>query len=188
MPDEPSPSSASQGRAYQVARTLAGLARRLSRAVAILGLTSGLAGLVLWLLIWWPPELQFWTVLWAVVTAIPLLGPAAILGLFYQGLSDVLALPERLSKRGSRTVEQSKEAVRAVTVDTSGFGGRVWAVLRQIWALRTVLLENRALLLQYGAILRFLTPGFLLIVVLAAAVSLLLLPLAAVAGLVALLW
>jgi hypothetical protein len=64
----------------------------------------------------------------------------------------------------------------------------VWGLLRRVWALRTVLLENRALLVRYGALLRFVTPGFVLLVAGATAVSFLLVPVAAGAGLVVLLW
>jgi hypothetical protein len=48
--------------------------------------------------------------------------------------------------------------------------------VKQIWALRGVLLENRALLVRYGALIRFVNPGFLLLVVGAAVVTGLLVP------------
>jgi hypothetical protein len=76
-----------------------------------------------------------------------------------------------------------------VTTDPrTGLLGRLWGVLKQIWALRSVLQENRALLVRYGALIRFVNPGFLLLVVLSAALTLLLVPVAALAGLVAVLW
>jgi hypothetical protein len=118
-----------------------------------------------------------------------LVGPAAVLALFYQGLRDLRALPERLAERAARTAEQSAEAVKAAAGGTAdGLLGRLWGLVRQIWALRTVLTENRALLVRYGALLRFVTPGFLLLVALAAGASLVLVPVAALAGGVALLW
>lgn len=148
-----------------------------------------MAGLLLWGLLWWPPALRPQSLLGAGATLLVFLTPAAVLGLFVQGLHDLLALPDRLSTRATKTADQSIEAVRATTTDApDGLLDHLWALVRQLWALRTVLSENRALLLRYGALLRFLTPGFLLLVLLAAGVSLLLVPVAVVAGLVAFLW
>jgi hypothetical protein len=151
--------------------------------------TSAAAGLWLWALFWWPLSWNVGSLLGAAVTLVVLVGPAAVLALFYQGLRDLQALPERLAERAARTAEQSAEAVRSATTDAPrSWMGRLWGLVRQIWALRMVLTENRALLLRYGALLRFVTPGFLLLVVGAAGISLLLVPAAAMAGLVALLW
>ncbi len=187
------PSSSSDpppnGRLARTARTAAALARRLRGGVAGAAALSAGAGLFLWALLWWPPSMRLGPLFGAAATLVLLLGPAAVLGLFYQGLSDLLALPDRLSERTTRTVEQSTEAARSVAgSDASGVLGRLWGLGKQIWALRSVLLENRALLLRYGALLRFVTPGFLLLVVLAAGLSLLLVPLAALVGIATLLW
>lgn len=182
-------SPASDSRLARAARTGAALARRLRTGVAVLAGTAAGAGLLLWGLLWWPPALRPLPLVGAGATLLALIAPAAVLGLFVQGLHDLLALPDRLSERTAETVDQSAEAVRATTTDApDGVLGRLWGLVRQIWALRTVLSDNRALLVRYGALLRFLTPGFLLIVALAAGLSLLLVPGAALTGLVALLW
>lgn len=179
----------SDNRLAQAARTLASLARRLTKGVALLTVMSAGAGLFLWGLLWWPVPPHLPSLLGAVATLLLLLAPALVLGLFYQGLRDLQALPERLSTRATRTAEQSAAAVRATTTNAAdGVLGRLWGIVRQIWTLRTVLTENRALLLRYGALLRFVTPGFLLLVVLAAGAGLLLVPLATGAGLIALIW
>jgi hypothetical protein len=181
--------SASDNRLARAARTGAALARRLQTGVAVLAGAATGAGLLLWGLLWWPPALRLLPLVGAGTTLLVLLAPAAVLGLFIQGLHDLLALPDRLSERTAETVDQSAEAVRATTTDApDGILGRLWGLVQQIWALRTVLSENRALLVRYGALLRFLTPGFLLIVALAAGLSLLLVPGAALAGLLTLLW
>lgn len=165
------------------------MARRLTTGVAVLTGISGGAGLLLWGLLWWPLSWKVGSLLGAAVTLVFLVGPAAVLALFYQGLRDMQALPERLAERAARTAEQSAEAVRSATTDgPRGWIGRLWGIVRQIWALRTVLTENRDLLLRYGALFRFVTPGFLLLVAAAAGMSLLLVPIAAGAGLVVLLW
>lgn len=178
----------SDSRLVRAAQRVASLARRLTRGVAVLTGTSAGAGLLLWGVLWWPPSTNVLGVVGAGATLVVLMGPAAVLALFYQGLRDLQALPERLAERAARTAEQSAEAVRSTTTGASGgFLGRLWGIGKQIWVLRTVLTENRALLLRYGALFRFVTPGFLLLVVGAVGMSLLLVPAAAIAGLVALL-
>jgi len=191
MSDSRSPSSADapDSRLVRAAQQVASIARRLTRGVAALTAVSAGAGLLLWGLLWWPLSADFLGLVGAGATLVLLVGPAVVLALFYQGLRDLQALPERLAERAARTAEQSAEAVRSATTDVPrSWMGRLWGLVRQIWALRTVLTENRALLLRYGALLRFVTPGFLLLVVGAVGVSLLLVPAAAMAGLVALLF
>lgn len=174
------------GRLMQAARTVAALARRLSRGVAVLTGASGAAGLLLWGLLWGLPTLSVSDLLGAGLTGALLLGPAAVLGLFYQGLRDLLALPDRIADHTRRTVDQSAEAARSVTDDRyAGLLGRIWGVVKHIWHLRTVLLENRDLLLRYGLLVRFVNPGFLLLVVGATLLSLLLIPVSLLAVLLA---
>lgn len=182
-PSSPSDSS-SEGRLARAARTLAALARRLMTGVAVLGTASAGAGGLMWFLLWWPPSTRPDSLLIAAGSLAVLLAPATVLALFYLGLRDLLALPERLSARSARTIDQSTEAARAVvSTPASSVLGRLWNVVKQIWALRSILLENRALLLRYGTLIRFAHPGFLLLVVLAAGFSLILIPIAVVAGL-----
>lgn len=157
--------------------------------VAALAASSAGAGMLLWGLLWWPPETGLLSLFGAAVTLVVFLAPAASLGLFYQGLRELRALPDRVAERTDRTLSESTEAVRAARgEETEGWIGRVWGILRQIWALRTILLDNRALLLRYGALLRFVTPGFVLLVVGATVVSLLLIPVALGSGILSLLW
>jgi len=188
LPDSSSPSSEpnEEGRLVRTARAAAALADRLTTGVAVLASTSAGAGLLLWGVLWWPPSGHVSSLLGAAITFALLLGPAAVLGLFYLGLRDLLALPDRLSDRTARTVEQSADAVRSVTTDPpSGPLGRLWGAVKQVWALRTVLLENRALLVRYGTLIRFVNPGFLLLVVGATVATGLLVPGALLALLIA---
>ena len=155
-----------EGRLVRTARAAAALADRLTTGVAVLASFSAGAGLLLWGLLWWPPSGTLSSLFGAAGTLVLLLSPAAVLTLFYLGLRDLLTLPERLSTRTARTVEQSAEAVRAATSEAStGLLGRLWGLVKHIWALRGVLLENRALLVRTGALVRFANPGFLLLVV-----------------------
>jgi len=188
MPDSSASSDSADGRIARAARTLSTLARRISKGVAVLAIGSAGAGLLLWALLWWPLPLRLFSVLAAAATFALLLAPAAVLGLFYQGLRDLWALPSRLSEHTSRTISQSGETVASVAGASASGLGRLWHIVTQIWALRRVLLDHRALLVRYGALIRFLTPGFLLLVVFATGLSLLLIPVAAISGLLAVLF
>jgi hypothetical protein len=188
MSDSSAPSDPADGRLARIAESLSTLARRISGGVAVLAVSSAGAGLLLWGLLWWPVPFHLLPLLGAAATLGGLLAPAAVLGLFYQGLRDLWALPARLSEHTSRTITQSGQTVESVAGASSSGLGRLWSLLKQIWSLRRVLLDHRALLVRYGALFRFLTPGFLLLVVLAAGASLLLVPAAALAGLLAVLF
>jgi hypothetical protein len=172
-----SPASNDEGRLVRTARAAAALADRLTTGVAVLaGLSAG-AGLLLWGLLWWPPSEALSSLFGAAGTLVLLLSPAAVLTLFYLGLRDLLALPGRLSTRTARTVEQSAETVRAATSGApTGLLGRLWRIVKHVWALRGVLLENRALLVRTSALVRFANPGFLLLVVAATVATGLLVP------------
>lgn len=188
MSDASSPSeSEDEGQVVRLARTAALLARRITSAVGGLTVASALSGSVLWGLLWWPVPLELSPLVGAALTLLVLLGPAVVLGLFYLGLHDLLSLPERVSDHASRTAQASTEAYRAAIAEAEGRFGWLRRLLLRIWSLRSLLLEHRALLLRYGAMLRMLTPAFLLLVLLAGAVSLLLLPLTVLAVLVAVL-
>lgn len=168
---------------------MAALARRLETGVGVLTALSAGAGLLLWGVLWWPPGAGGASVLGAGLTLLLLLAPAAVLGLFWVGLRDLRALPSRLAEHARRTVDETATAARSVAAaDERGLRARAWRLVKQIWALRTLLQDHRALLLRSGALLRFVHPGFLLLVVAAAAGSLLLIPLSAAAGLIAVLW
>jgi hypothetical protein len=115
--------------------------------------------------------------LWAGTGLLILLAPAAVLGLFYVGLRDLLALPDRLAARTTDTIDQSTKAASTLSEDAAeGVWSRLRRVVWEIWQLRRVLLDNRALLVRYGALLRVLTPGFLVLGAGATVVSLLLVP------------
>lgn len=187
MIDARAESEEEEGRVARLARTAALLARRLKTAVGAFTLASALSGGLLWMLFWWPLSFRTSSLFLALLTLVVLLGPAGVLGLFYLGLYDLIALPERVSEHASRTAQASTEAYRAATAETEGRYGWLKRLLLRIWSLRSLLLEHRALLLRYGAMLRMLTPAFLVLVLLAGTVSLLLVPLAALAVLVAVL-
>lgn len=155
---------------------LALLARRLTTAIGGLTVVSALSGGVLWIVLWWPLPGQLSSLVGALLTLAVLLSPAVVLGFFYAGLRELLALPDRVSDHAVRTAEQSEEAYRAATAQTESRFGWLRRLVLRIWSLRSLLLEHRALLLRYGATLRMLTPAFLGLVLLAMGLTVLLLP------------
>lgn len=151
------------------------------------GVSAG-AGTFLWIVLWWPVPYRVVPLVAATGTLVLLFVPATLLGLFYLGLRDLLVLPDRVAARASKTAQQSAAAARPIRTESSSVLGRLVRFIRRIWDLRSILLDNRALVVHYGALLRFITPAFLLLVVLAAIISLVLIILAVGVGLVLLFW
>jgi hypothetical protein len=105
-----------------------------------------------------------------------LLAPAVVLGLFYAGLKDLAALPGRLSRGVEKTQQATADSYRAATRPGDSRWGWLRNLLSQLWSLRSLLSDHRTLLVRYGTLFRLVTPGFLLLVVGAAGVTLLLVP------------
>lgn len=169
-----SPDGPQETNSNRILGTAATLARHLTRAVGALALSSALAGTVLWGLLWWPVSLRVGSLVGATLTLIFLLSPAAVLGLFYAGLRDLAALPDRLSTHASRTAEASTATYHVATDSADTWWDRLRRFIRELWSLRSLLADHRALLMRYGATLRLVTPGFLLLVVGAAGAAVLL--------------
>jgi hypothetical protein len=148
-----------------VAGTAAALAEPLVRAAGGGAVVAALAGGTLWTVLWLPMSFRLGSFVGAGLTLIVLLIPAAVLGLFYAGLRDLAALPDRLSTHVSQTVDASVASYRVVTDPSGSWWGWGRRLLGRIWSLRSLLTEHRALLVRYGAMLRLVTPGFLLLVV-----------------------
>ena len=106
MPASSSSDTRNEGRLMQAARAAASLAARLTTATGALAGTSAGAGLLLWSLLWWPAGSHLASLVGAGGTFVLLLGPSAVLALFYLGLRDLRALPDRLANRPARTARQ----------------------------------------------------------------------------------
>jgi hypothetical protein len=138
-----------------------------------LTMAAALAGGMLWTVLWWPMPFRTVPLVGAALTLVALLAPAAVLGLFYAGLRDLAALPDRLSSHASETMEATAESYRAATDASTSWWDRARRLFWRLWALRSLLVYHRALLVRYGAMLRLATPGFLLLVGVAGAAGLL---------------
>ncbi len=179
------PDDSQETSANRILGTAVRLARPLVRAVGCVALTATVAGGTLWTVVWWPVPIRAGSIVGAGLALAVLLVPAAVLGLFYAGLRDLAALPDRLSERAAQTVEASTGTYRAATDSSASWWDRLRRLLKRIWSLRSLVAEHRALLVRYGAMLRLVTPGFLLLVGLAAGAAVLLVPAALLALLLA---
>ena len=100
----------------------------------------------------------------AITGLVAFLFPAAILGLFYLGLRDLLALPGRLSSRTDEATGRLAEATSLVAEEQDrSVAGRLWQIGKQVWALRSAVSQYRGAILRSTLALRLLTPGFLLL-------------------------
>ena len=184
MPD--SNTSLSSADASTKIATLARLAGWLVRGVGAFAVASLLAGLGTWWTLFggWPA--YGLAQLLAVGLGGLLLLPAAVLALFYQGLRDLMALPERLRGQLDLDKDAASQAARAVRPSPKK-GNRLWRFVKGLWALRTAVMESKGLLLRYGAMIRFINPWSLLAVLAATGATFVLSAVAVVGGILRLL-
>lgn len=189
MTDSPSLSTpageASDTTVDRIVGAVGTLAQHLLRSVKLLTGTAALAGATLWWALWGLSPFQTGAVAGPVLTLALLLAPAVVLGLFYTGLRDLAALPDRLSTGVSQTLDASVASYRAATDAPDSWWGWGRRIFSRLWALRSLLADHRALLVRYGMMLRVVTPGFLLLVVGATLATGVLVPGAALALVVA---
>ncbi len=158
---------------------------------ATFALMAGIAAVVVWLLIFAPfTALSVWKILFAAVTAGVLLIPAAILGVFWIGLRQLVALPARLAETAGQVGDQGRRALASISPTPSAQKGRFQRVLpliRTLVDVRSLLMESRELMLQAIVLVRVANPIMLVIVLLSAVAGFVLIAVAAVAGLLAIL-
>ncbi|MES3629969.1 MAG: hypothetical protein PPP56_07360 [Longimonas sp.] len=169
--------------------TLARLAAWLVRGVGWFAVGSLLAGLGAWWVLFggWPTH--GFAQLLAVGLGGLLLLPAAVLALFYQGLRDLMALPERIRNQIETDKDAAADTARAMMPEKKGRkkGSRLWRFVKGIWALRTAIMESKGLLIRYGAMIRFVNPWSMLAVLAATAATVVLGAFALVGGMLRLL-
>lgn len=153
---------APSGRSHHAQHGVAALASALARATLRIAKVSAGAGLVVWGVLF---DGGTSGPLSAVLTSLAaFLFPAAILGLLYLGLRDLIGLPGRLFSRRDNATEWLAEttSLAAEERDLSA-AGRLWQIVKQVWALRSVLSQYRGAIFRSTLALRVLNPGFLLL-------------------------
>ena len=175
-------------RLMRLARMLEQKARLLAGIVRWVALGAAAVAVWLWAVVVMLAAPEGWGGVLVGALLVVLLGPAAILGVFYWGLYDLMKLPERLALQVERGRTQATSRPADVPSASRGISGRFYGFLQRLWRLRSMLLESRALLIRYGAMVRLVTPFFVLLVVGAVVVSGLMIPVAAIATLVLLLF
>jgi hypothetical protein len=166
--------------------TLARIASWLVRGVGTFTVVSLLAGATTWWVLFggWPAHGL--AQLLAVGLAGLLLLPAGVLALFYQGLRDLIALPERLRNQVDVDKDAAAQAARTIRPGPEN-GNRLWRFVRGVWTLRTAVMDSKGLLLRYGAMIRFITPWSFLAVLAATGATFVLTAVAVVGGMLRLL-
>ena len=166
--------------------TLARLAGWLVRGVGAFTIVSLLAGCGAWWALFggWPAHGL--AQLLAVGLGGLLLLPAGVLALFYQGLRDLMALPERLRGQLDLDKDAATQAARTMRASPKK-GSRLWRFVKGLWALRTAVMDSKGLLLRYGAMIRFINPWSLLAVLAATGATFVLSAVAVVGGMLRLL-
>jgi hypothetical protein len=164
---------ASAKSAITVIVSTAGTLRRSLRVFAIATTVSAL-----WLWGWtlWPFAFaHWWSIVLAVLFLVLLLAPAAVLWLFVAGLVQLAGLPAEL--RGK--TEDGKELLASVRTNLVGdapdsAGRRTLRIGRSAYALWSLVLNSKGLLLQYAGLVRLANPFSLVIGLAAIATSTLL--------------
>lgn len=128
----------------------------------VLAVVTGLAGLWLWSLVFYP--FAGLTTAGAVVLAafalVLLLTPAAIIGLFWLGLRTLIRLPEQVIERTDESTVTAGAVARAAVDPSTYTSAGLVPFVRSISRLRHALLESKALVLQIGAVARLINPLF----------------------------
>lgn len=138
---------------------------------------SGLAGLWLWGVLFYPFSSfgQGWVLALGIIALIALLIPAGVLILFWAGLRELTRVPDKLLAVAAASDARTGDLVQTVNEKTETRKlRRLWRFFRALLDLRTLLLESKELLLQYAVLIRVANPVFLGVLFVAFVASLLL--------------
>ncbi len=175
-----------------VATVLEPVARYASSVVGFFGtfaVMAGLAGAVMWLIIFVPfAPVSVWKIVAAILTAGVLMIPAAVLGVFWIGLGQLVELPARLADTAGQLGDQGRQALASISAPPAGKKGklrRVLPLVRTLVDVRSLLMESRELMLQAIVLVRVANPIMLVFVLVSCVAGGVLILIAAVAGLLA---
>jgi hypothetical protein len=153
---------APSGKSHHAHGQVVTLASTLAAAMRRIAAVSGGAGLLVWSVLF--DGGTSGSLSGAITGLVAFLFPAAILGLLYLGLRDLLALPDRLSSRRDNATEWLPKITGPVADEQDlSAAERLWQIVKQVWTLRSVLSQYRGAILRCTLALRVLNPGFLLL-------------------------
>ena len=191
MPDTPEP--VSESRASATERALEALQPIAAKVQTIVGHVRVLAwiylagAVALWLALVLPGGVRFsWTFWVSVVGMVAFGAPSIVLFLFYGAPQAVVELPARLLEKAGAGEAQARSLMQSARAPGAA-GERTGRLLRSFYELRTLVLESKDLLLEYGVLLRLANPFVLGVVALATVAGFLVVVAAAIA-LVVVLW
>ena len=132
--------------------------------VRFLAAASGGAGLWLWAVLFYPFAGfgQGWRLGLALVVLVLLVLPAGVLLLFWAGLRELIGMPDRLVEMAGQGEDRAGDLLESAT-DTAEPRRyrRAWRFFRSLIDLRGLLLDSKALLLQFTVVARVANPVFI---------------------------
>ena len=130
------------------------------------------AALVLTCVLFMPfSSVNVWMYAFATGMLLLLAIPSGILFLFHAGLQSVIALPARLLEKAGVGEASARSILQAVRSDSEQAPEKKGKVLGTLVELRSLVLDSRDMLFEYGALLRLANPFVLGIVGMAAVVG-----------------
>lgn len=167
---EPSPEAGgivrrSGARVQARLRPIVAVAVSLVDKVRTLALASALAGAWLWGVIFYPFGAfgRIGIVVLAVGVLAVLWAPAGVLGLFWAGLRELIALPDKLVEMAGTGEDRADDLVETVREERrEPFRlRRLWRFFRTVLDLRGLVLDSKGLLLQVTVVARLANPIFI---------------------------
>lgn len=145
-------------------RPIVAVAVPLVDKVRTLALAAALAGVWLWGVAFYPFGSfgRVGVVVLAVALLAVLLAPAGVLGLFWAGLRELIALPDKLVAMADTGEERTGELAETIREERrEPFRlRRLWRFFRTVLDLRGLVLDSKGLLLQVTVVARLANPIF----------------------------
>ncbi|NNE33957.1 MAG: hypothetical protein HKN13_01895 [Rhodothermales bacterium] len=154
-----------------------------------LAMASTLAAVVLLLLLFVGLEVvTLWKILLMVVVSVLLVLPGAVLGAFWIGLKQLVAIPQELGESLGDFGERSAAAFAASSTASDGHGRirRLLRFVRSLVDVRSSILQSKDVVVKSLVLVRVANPVSLVAVLIATALACLLVLIASAAGLIVL--
>ncbi len=163
------------------------IAGAIAGKVRVQAMLSGVAGLWLWGLLFYPFAGfgRLWVLVLGVVVLGLLMSPAGVLFLFWAGLRQLIGVPDKLLEMAGQSETHTHALLETVSSKTDqGKVRRLWRFFRTVLDLRSLVLDSKELLLQFAVVVRIANPVFIGVLFVAFVLSLLLIFTAAVSVMV----
>ena len=153
------------------------IAGAIAGKVRVQAIFSGVAGLWLWGLLFYPfvGFGRLWVLVLGVVVLGLLMSPAGVLFLFWAGLRQLIGVPDKLLEIAGQSETHTDALLETISSQTDqGKVRRLRRFFRTVLDLRLLVLESKELLLQFAVVVRIANPVFIAVLFVAFVLSLLL--------------